>query len=303
MSNNTSDQPVFVILGATAVGKTQLSLDLAQLIDAEIINADSMQLYRGMDIGTAKLPIEQRRGIPHHMLDILEVTELANVSDYQIRGRKVMQEIQSRGKRVVIVGGSGLFIQSLLEDMQFPPGDPLVRARLEQETQELGLAAMYAKLMDFDPEAGAKVNPANARRVIRALEVIEVTGLAPVTSLVALPIVVPSIRVGLRRERPELDARITARVGQMWDQGFVEEVHTLLEAGLREGVTARKALGYAQILAALDGEFTLDQAPERTMIATRQFARRQDSWFGRDTSIIWRDANTLSAQDVLALES
>ena len=303
MSNNTSDQPVFVILGATAVGKTQLSLDLAQLIDAEIINADSMQLYRGMDIGTAKLPIEQRQGIAHHMLDILDVTELANVSDYQIRGRKVIQEIQSRGKRVVIVGGSGLFIQSLLEDMQFPPGDPLVRARLEQETQELGLAAMYAKLMDFDPEAGAKVNPANARRVIRALEVIEVTGLAPVTSLVALPIVVPSIRVGLRRERPELDARITARVGQMWDQGFVEEVHTLLAAGLREGVTARKALGYAQILAALDGEFTLEQAPERTMIATRQFARRQDSWFGRDTSIIWRDANTLSAQDVLALES
>jgi len=303
MSNNTSEQPVFVILGPTAVGKTELSLDLAQLIDAEIINADSMQLYRGMDIGTAKLPLEQRRGIPHHMLDILDVTELANVSDYQIRGRKVIQEIQGRGKRVVIVGGSGLFIQSLLEDMQFPPGDPLVRARLEQETEELGLAAMYAKLMDFDREAGAKVNPANARRVIRALEVIEVTGLAPVTSLVALPIVVPSIRVGLRRERPELDERITTRVGQMWDQGFVEEVHTLLEAGLREGVTARKALGYAQILAALDGEFTLEQAPERTMIATRQFARRQDSWFGRDTSIIWRDANTLSARDVLAMES
>ena len=303
MSNTTSDQPVFVILGPTAVGKTELSLDLAQLIDAEIINADSMQLYRGMDIGTAKLPIDQRRGIPHHMLDILDVTELANVSDYQVRGRQVIQEIQARGKRVVIVGGSGLFIQALLEDMQFPPGDPLVRTRLEQETEELGLAAMYAKLMDFDPEAGAKVNPANARRVIRALEVIEVTGQAPVTSLVALPIVVPSIRVGLLRERPELDARITMRVAQMWDQGFVDEVHALIAAGLREGVTARKALGYAQILAALDGEFTLEQAPERTVIATRQFARRQDSWFGRDASIIWRDANTLSAQDVLALES
>ena len=303
MSNTTSDQPVFVILGPTAVGKTELSLDLAQLIDAEIINADSMQLYRGMDIGTAKLPIDQRRGIAHHMLDILDVTELANVSDYQIRGRQVIQEIQARGKRVVIVGGSGLFIQALLEDMQFPPGDPLVRTRLEQETEELGLAAMYAKLMDFDPEAGAKVNPANARRVIRALEVIEVTGQAPVTSLVALPIVVPSIRVGLLRERPELDARITMRVAQMWDQGFVDEVHALIAAGLREGVTARKALGYAQILAALDGEFTLEQAPERTMIATRQFARRQDSWFGRDASIIWRDANTLSAQDVLALQS
>lgn len=303
MSNNTSDQPVFVILGPTAVGKTELSLDLAQLIDAEIVNADSMQLYRGMDIGTAKLPIDQRRGIPHHMLDILDVTELANVSDYQIRGRQVIQEIHARGKRVVIVGGSGLFIQALLEDMQFPPGDPLVRTRLEQETEELGLAAMYAKLMDFDPEAGAKVNPANARRVIRALEVIEVTGQAPVTSLVALPIVVPSIRVGLRRERPELDARITMRVAQMWEQGFESEVHALIAAGLREGVTARKALGYAQILAALDGRYPMSDAPERTVIATRQFARRQDSWFGRDASILWRDANTLSAQDVLALES
>lgn len=303
MSQNISNDPVFVILGPTAVGKTELSLDLAQLINAEIINADSMQLYRGMDIGTAKLPIDQRRGIPHHMLDILDVTELANVSDYQIRGREVIKEIQGRGKRVVVVGGSGLFIQALLEDMQFPPGDPLVRTRLEQETEELGLAAMYAKLMEFDPEAGAKVNPANARRVIRALEVIEVTGQAPVTSLVALPIVVPSIRVGLRRERPELDARITMRVAKMWEQGFEPEVHALIAAGLREGVTARKALGYAQILAALDGQYPMSDAPERTMIATRQFARRQDSWFGRDTSIIWRDANTLSAQDVLALES
>ncbi|MSX44105.1 MAG: tRNA (adenosine(37)-N6)-dimethylallyltransferase MiaA, partial [Actinobacteria bacterium] len=288
-------QPVFVILGATAVGKTDLSLDLAELIDGEIINADSMQLYRGMDIGTAKLPIEQRRGIPHHMLDVLAVTEMANVSDYQIAGRKVIQDIHDRGKRAIVVGGSGLFIQSLLEDLQFPPGDAQVRARLEQECEELGLATLYKRLMDFDPEAGAKVNPANARRVIRALEVIEVTGQAPVTSLQALPEVVPSIRVGLRRERPELDQRISQRIDLMWKQGLVAEVTHLASQGLRDGVTARKALGYAQVLAALDGEYPMTEAPERTMIATRQFARRQDSWFGRDSAIIWRDANSLTA--------
>ena len=296
-------QPVFVILGATAVGKTDLSLDLAELIDAEIINADSMQLYKGMDIGTAKLPLDQRRGIPHHMLDVLEVTEMANVSDYQIAGRKVIEDIHARGKRVVVVGGSGLFIQSLLEDLQFPPGDAQVRARLEQECEELGLAVLYKRLMDFDPEAGTKVNPANARRVIRALEVIEVTGQAPVTSLQALPEIVPSIRVGLRRERPELDERISRRIDLMWQQGLVAEVTDLVNNGLREGVTARKALGYAQVLAALDGEYPMTEAPERTMIATRQFARRQDSWFGRDSAIIWRDANSLTAHDVAKLQA
>ena len=296
-------QPVFVILGATAVGKTDLSLDRAELIDAEIINADSMQLYKGMDIGTAKLPLDQRRGIPHHMLDVLEVTEMANVSDYQIAGRKVIEDIHARGKRVVVVGGSGLFIQSLLEDLQFPPGDAQVRARLEQECEELGLASLYQRLMEFDPEAGAKVNPANARRVIRALEVIEVTGQAPVTSLQALPEIVPSIRVGLRRERPELDERISRRIDLMWQQGLVAEVTDLVNNGLREGVTARKALGYAQVLAALAGEYPMTEAPDRTMIATRQFARRQDSWFGRDSAIIWRDANSLTAHDVAKLQA
>lgn len=298
-----SDSRVFVILGATAVGKTDLSLDLAELIDGEIINADSMQLYKGMDIGTAKLPIADRRDIPHHMLDVLEITQMANVSDYQAAGRKVIQDIHSRGKRAIVVGGSGLFIQALLEDLQFPPGDAAVRARLEQECEEIGLAALYKRLMEFDPEAGAKVNPANARRVIRALEVIEVTGQAPVTSLTSLPEIFPSIRVGLRRERPELDERITKRIALMWEQGLVEEVRKLEAKGLRDGVTARKALGYAQVLAAFDGEFSLDEAPERTVIATRQFARRQDSWFGRDTSILWQDANSLTAADVVALQA
>jgi len=294
-------QQVFVILGATAVGKTDLSLDLAELIDAEIINADSMQLYRGMDIGTAKLPENERRGIPHHMLDILDVTQMANVNDYQIEGRKIVNDIHARGKRVVVVGGSGLFIQSLLEDLQFPPGDPEVRARLEQECEEIGLGALYKRLMGFDPIAGAKVNSQNARRVIRALEVIEVTGAAPVTSLAALPEVIPSIRIGLRRERPELDERMARRVALMWEQGLVDEVRSLEAQGLRDGVTARKALGYAQILAAFDGEYPMTEAQERTVVATRQFARRQDSWFGRDSSILWQDANTLTAQDVLAL--
>ncbi len=296
-------QPVFVILGATAVGKTDLSLDLAELIDGEIINADSMQLYKGMDIGTAKLPLADRRGIPHHMLDVLDVTAMANVNDYQVAGRKVIEDIHARGKRAILVGGSGLFIQALLEDMQFPPGDADVRSRLEKESEELGLATLYKRLMDFDPEAGAKVNPANARRVIRALEVIEVTGQAPVTSLTALPEIVPSIRVGLRRERPELDERITKRIGLMWEQGLVDEVRDLEAKGLRDGVTARKALGYAQVLSAFDGEFTLEEAPERTMIATRQFARRQDSWFGRDSTILWHDANSLTAKDVVALQA
>jgi len=249
------------------------------------------------------LPLEDRRGIPHHMLDVLDVTQMANVNDYQVAGRKVIDDIHARGKRAIVVGGSGLFIQALLEDMQFPPGDADVRARLEQECEDLGLAALYKRLMDFDPEAGARVNPANARRVIRALEVIEVTGQAPVTSLTALPEIVPSIRVGLRRERPELDERITKRIGLMWEQGLVDEVRDLETQGLREGVTARKALGYAQVLSAFDGEFTLDEAPERTMIATRQFARRQDSWFGRDSKILWHDANSLTAQDVVALQA
>ena len=294
-------QPVFVILGATAVGKTDLSLDLAELIDAEIINADSMQLYRGMDIGTAKLPENERRGIPHHMLDVLDVIQMANVNDYQIEGRKIVDDIHARGKRVVVVGGSGLFIQSLLEDLQFPPGDPEVRARLEQECEEIGLGVLYKRLMDFDPIAGAKVNSQNARRVIRALEVIEVTGEAPVTSLAAMPEVIPSIRIGLRRERPELDERMARRVALMWEQGLVDEVRSLEAQGLRDGVTARKALGYAQILAAFDGEYPMTEAQERTVVATRQFARRQDSWFGRDSSILWQDANRLTAQDVLAL--
>jgi len=292
---------VIVILGATAVGKTALSLELAHALDAEIVNADSMQLYRGMDIGTAKLPVEERQGIPHHMFDVLDITESAAVSDYQVLARSVIDDIHARGKRAMLVGGSGLFIQSVLEDLQFQASDPEVRSALNEEAERIGTAAMYARLLELEPQAGAKVLPNNLRRIIRALEVLEITGSTPQTSLSKLPDVYPSVRVGLRRPRPELGERIAQRVNSMWQNGFVDEVAHLDTMGLRNGVTASKALGYSQVLDALDGSISLDQAAEDTVTATRRFAKRQDSWFGRDDSIIWLDAATASVQNVLDL--
>ncbi len=290
--------PLVVIVGTTAVGKTALSLEIAEAIDAEIINADSMQLYRGMDIGTAKLPESERRGIAHHMLDVLEVTQGASVSDYQLAARAIVDDIHKRGKRVVVVGGSGLFIQGLLEDMQFPANDPAVRERLEQEADEFGIDALYQRFVEIDPVAAARVLPTNARRVIRALEVIELTGSAPTTRLEALPEILPSVRIGLRRERPELDERILRRVDMMWEQGLVDEVQMLEARGLREGITASRALGYAQVLNALSGEITMDEAREQTVFATRRYARRQDSWFNRDAKIRWFDAASVTAGDL-----
>jgi len=292
---------VIVILGATAVGKTALSLELAHALDAEIVNADSMQLYRGMDIGTAKIPEAQRQGIAHHMFDVLEVSESAAVSDYQVAARAVIDDIHERGKRAMLVGGSGLFIQSVLEDLQFQASDPEVRNSLNEEAERIGTAAMYARLLKLEPEAGAKVLPNNLRRIIRALEVVELTGKTPMTTLSKLPDVYPSIRIGLRRPRPELGERIAQRVALMWDQGFIGEVAQLEAIGLREGVTASKALGYAQVLEAFDGIVTLEQAAENTVAATRRFAKRQDSWFGRDDSIVWLDAANATAESVLSL--
>ena len=296
---------VVVIVGPTAVGKTELSLDIAAHLDAEIINADSMQLYRGMDIGTAKVPVEQRRGIPHHMLDVLEVTQGATVSDYQRDARQVVEQIHARGKRVVVVGGSGLFVQGLLEDMQFPASDPDVRTRLEQEAEEFGAPAMYDRLQALDAAAAANVAPNNLRRVLRALEVIELTGAAPVTTLKQLAEIVPSVRIGLRRDRAELDQRIEARVEIMWQQGLVNEVRSLEQAGLRDGVTASKALGYAQVLDFLSGEITETEAKELTKSSTRRYVRRQDSWFNRDTRINWLavDSPDLFAGVLATIES
>jgi len=292
---------VIVVLGATAVGKTALSLELAHALDAEIVNADSMQLYRGMDIGTAKILSDQRQGIAHHMFDVLDVNESAAVSDYQVAARSVIDEIHNRGKRAMLVGGSGLFIQSVLEDLQFQASDPEVRLALSEEAERIGTAAMYERLLELEPQAGAKVLPNNLRRIIRALEVLEITGKTPQTSLSKLPDVYPSVRVGLRRPRPELGERIAQRVNAMWAEGFVDEVTYLETLGLRDGVTASKALGYAQVLEALDGAISMDQAVEDTIAATRRFAKRQDSWFGRDDSIVWLDAVSASAQTILSL--
>jgi tRNA dimethylallyltransferase len=278
-----------------------LSLEVAKAFNAEIINADSMQLYKGMDIGTAKLPVEQRQGITHHMLDVLDVTTTASVSDYQKSARPIIQSLAAQGKRSVVVGGSGLFIQGLLEDMQFPEVDHALRDELQRQADELGAAAMYQMLVEADPAAAANVAPENTRRVIRALEVIELTGSAPITELKELPEVIPSIRIGLRRDRSELDPRIEKRVELMWEQGFVEEVEQLEKVGLRDGVTARKALGYAQILDYLAGELTLAQAKEQTIFATRRYARRQDSWFNRDAKIHWLDASTADLSTVTQL--
>ena len=293
--------PVIVIVGPTAVGKTELSLTVAQQFDADIINADSMQLYRGMNIGTAKIPANERRGITHHMLDVLDVTQAANVADYQHEARAIINQIHARGKRVVVVGGSGLFVQGLLEDMQFPGSDPDVRQRLNEEATRIGTQAMYERLASIDPEAAANILPTNERRIIRALEVIELTGEAPTTTLAQLPEIVPNIRVGLRRDRDDLDRRIEQRVELMWQQGLIDEVRDLDAQGLRDGLTASKALGYAQVLDYLAGDIQEDEAKLRTVTSTRRYVRRQESWFNRDEWITWFDAasHTLTA-DVIA---
>lgn len=294
-------KPAIVIVGPTAVGKTDLSLEIAKHFGGEIINADSMQLYKGMDIGTAKLPLKDRQGIKHHMLDVLEVTETANVADYQRDGRKVVGGLDGQGIRSVVVGGSGLFIQGLLEDLQFPGSDPEIRDRLTLEAEKIGPEAIYQRLVEIDPEAAANILPGNTRRVIRALEVIELTGAAPVTTLEQLPEVIPSIRIGLKRDRAQLDERITQRVEVMWEEGLVDEVRELEKVGLRDGLTASKALGYAQVLDALSGLISFDEAKEKTIQATKRFARRQESWFNRDQKINWFDASTATFEEIAQL--
>ena len=294
-------KPAIVIVGPTAVGKTDLSLEVAKAFGGQIINADSMQLYKGMDIGTAKLPLSDRQGIKHHMLDVLDVTQTANVADYQREGRKVVSELDQAQIRSVVVGGSGLFIQGLLEDLQFPGSDPEIRDRLTLEAQRIGADAIYQRLVEIDPEAAANILPGNTRRVIRALEVIELTGQAPVTTLEQLPEVIPSIRIGLKRDRVELDARIAKRVEVMWETGLVDEVRELEKVGLRDGLTASKALGYAQVLDALSGLISFDEAKEKTIQATKRFARRQESWFNRDQKITWFDASTVTFDEIAQL--
>jgi tRNA dimethylallyltransferase len=286
------------IIGPTGTGKSQLALDVVERfsgqVSAEIVNADAMQLYRGMDIGTAKLPIEARRGIPHHQLDVLNVTETATVARYQRAAAADIEAIAARGAVPVIVGGSMLYIQSLLDDWSFPATDPAVRARWEGRLAEVGVGPLHAELARRDPAAAAAILPTDGRRTVRALEVVELTGRPFAAS--APRIGAPrwdTIIVGLDCDTTVLDERLARRTDAMFDQGLVDEVRALLHDGLRDGVTASRALGYAQVLAALDaggGPDEMRDAREQTYAGTRRYVRRQRSWFRRDHRVHWLDA-------------
>ena len=280
---------VIAVVGPTAAGKSALSIALAHALGGEVVNADSMQLYRGMDIGTAKLTEAERDGVPHHCLDLWDVTEPASVAEYQRLARAAIDDITARGRVPLLVGGSGLYVRAVLEEFEFPGTDPAIRTRLEEELAATGPAPLYARLHAADPIAAARILPGNGRRIVRALEVIEMTG-APFTA--ALPEPVPhyeSVQLGVDRDTADLDERIALRVEQMWAAGLLDEVRTLERQGLREGRTAGRALGYQQALAELDAAVTGEQAREETVRATRRFVRRQRSWFRRDPRIIWLD--------------
>lgn len=280
--------PVVAVVGATAAGKSGLSLDLAEALGGEVVNTDAMQLYRGMDIGTAKLPVAERRGLPHHLLDVLEVTESASVAEFQGQAREVIAQVRDRGRTPVLVGGSALYTRAVLDEFAFPGTDPEVRARLEAELAELGSVVLHRRLADVDPAAAANILVENGRRVVRALEVVEITGRPFSATLPTLTYADPrTVQVGVDIDRPTLDVRIEQRVDEMFGAGFVAEVEALLERGLAEGRTASRAIGYPEVAAHLAGELSLDEARERTVIATRRFARRQDAWFRKDPRITW----------------
>lgn len=280
--------PIVAVVGATAAGKTGLSLDLAERLDGEVVNTDAMQVYRGMDIGTAKLPPAQRRGIAHHLLDLMEVTESASVAEFQQLARARIAEIRGRGRTPVLVGGSALYVRAVLDQFEFPGTDETLRLRLEDELAQVGPAEMHRRLAAVDPEAAAGILAENGRRIVRALEVVELTGRPYSATLPRLEYVDPlTVQVGVDIDRPTLDARIEQRVEEMFAEGFVEEVEGLLARGLAQGRTAAMAIGYREVAAHLAGELDLAQAKERTVIATRRFARRQDSWFRKDDRITW----------------
>jgi tRNA dimethylallyltransferase len=280
--------PIVAVVGPTAVGKSELALDLAERLGGDVVNTDAMQLYRGMDIGTAKVPLAERRGIAHHLLDVLDVTETATVAEFQGWARAAIADCRGRGVVPVLVGGSALYTRAVLDHFEFPGTDPVVRARLDAELDEQGPAAMHGRLAAVDPEAAAQILPTNGRRVVRALEVIELTGRPFTATLPSREYVDPdTVQVGLDCPRAVVDERIEQRVRSMWDAGLVDEVRALEDQGLREGRTASRALGYQQVLDFLAGECTEEQAFTATVTGTRKFARRQDSWFGKDPRIHW----------------
>lgn len=280
------------VVGPTATGKSDLALDLAERFDGEVVNADAMQLYRGMDIGTAKLPPGQRRGVPHHLLGVLRVTETASVAAYQRDARRAVEEVLHRGRTPLLVGGSGLYVQAVLDELRFPGTDPAIRAGYEQQLVELGPQELHRQLAQRDPTAAEAILPSNGRRIVRALEVIEMTGEPFSANLPAPgPARYDAVQVGLDRPVDQLDERVDQRVTRMFDAGLVEEVRQLEVAGLRAGRTASRALGYQQVLSALDGSGDMAAAAAETAKATRRFVRRQRSWFRRDGRIAWFDAD------------
>jgi len=285
------------VVGPTATGKSALGIELALRLGGEVVNADAMQLYRGMDIGTAKLSAAERGGVPHHLLDVLDVCETASVAAYQRQARQLMESLLDAGRVPILVGGSGLYLQAVLDELDFPGTDPGLRTRLEAELETVGAAALHARLSGLDPAAARAILPSNGRRIVRALEVIELTGRPFSANLPAPgPARYGTVLVGLEVATAELDARVDARVRRMFADGLADEVRELETRGLREGRTASRALGYQQVLAAFDGacgesgEPDLAAAEAETARATRRFVRRQRSWFRRDARISWLDA-------------
>jgi tRNA dimethylallyltransferase len=295
---------ILTIVGATGTGKSDLSLALAERLSAagqpaEVVNADAMQLYRGMDIGTAKLSVPERRGIPHHLLDVLDVTAEGSVAAYQADARRAIDEIIARDAVPILVGGSGLYVSSVIFDFQFPVRDAVVRQALESELEQHGVGLLYRRLADADPEAAASIGPYNGRRIVRALEVIELTGVAVSGQLPDVPVAWrPSTIVALSHPRDQLVERLEARVERMWATGLVAEAEALVPLGLDGSSTAGRAIGYAQALAQLSGALTEADAIAEAQALTRRYARRQVSWFKR-----YRDAEWMFAADPALVDS
>lgn len=294
MSRRGLSLPIVAVVGATATGKSDLALELAVALgehglSAEIINADAMQLYRAMDVGTAKLSLSERRGIPHHLLDVLDVTQEASVAAYQRDSRSAIAQVRAAGRIPILVGGSGLYVRAAVDQLEIPPTDPAVRASYQELLDQVGIERLYALLQERDPAAAALIEPRNGRRIVRALEVIELTGRPFSATMPRREYVGPTMQVGLRVPRTELDERVEARVVRMWSAGLVDEVRSLVPRGLRDGFTASRAIGYAQALGQLDGTLSADEAIASTQQATRRLIRRQESWFGADPRVRWFD--------------
>lgn len=289
---------VIGLVGQTATGKSDLAVRVAEAVDGEIINADAMQLYRGMNVGTAKITPAEMRGIPHHLFDVLDVTEEASVAVYQQHARSRIDEIRARGKTPILVGGSGLYVRAALDHMEFPPTDPQLRSELYARLERDGLAALYQELQDRDPAAAATIEPRNDRRIIRALEVIALTNRPFAASLPTQEYVYPTVQLALQIAQEELDVRIRRRVEKMWQAGLVAEVQELLTRGLATGPTASRAVGYAETIRHLNGEFDAQATQDLIAQSTRQLARRQRRWFARDERVKYLPA-TAPLPDVL----